>query len=202
MKLRLPGWARWLVLPALAGALAGASIDIERLPFASSERIDAVLLLDGQAYFGHLEDFGLSDTVTLRDVYYFQDARATTTNLAVALVQRGTELHAPADGMPIRRATIMARAVGDRKAVRHAALADLAIASGLRGPDATAYVAATEPRLDDASAFANEPGALLAPGFFAIVSRADTLLAQVADQATRELTTAPAAPSPSPSARP
>ena len=108
MTLRLPGWARWLALPALAGALAGASIDIERLPFASSERIDAVLLLDGQAYFGHLEDFGLSDTVTLRDVYYFQDARATTTNLAVALVQRGTELHAPADGMQIRRDKILA----------------------------------------------------------------------------------------------
>jgi len=103
---------------------------------------------------------------------------------------------------PVQAATIMARAVVDLKAVRHAALADLAMASGLRGPDATAYVAATEPRLDDASPFANEPGALLAPGFFAIVSRADTLLAQVADQATRELTTAPAAPSPSPSARP
>ena len=108
MKFRLPGWARWLALPALAGALAGASVDVQRLPFASPERIDAVLLLDGQAYFGHLEDFGLSDTVTLRDVYYFQDARATTTNLAVALVQRGTELHAPADGMQIRRDKILA----------------------------------------------------------------------------------------------
>ena len=108
MKLRLPGWARWLVLPAIAGAIAGASVDVQRLPVLTGERIDAVLLLDGQAYFGHLEDFGLSDTVTLRDVYYFQDARATTTNLAVALVQRGTELHAPADGMQIRRDKILA----------------------------------------------------------------------------------------------
>ena len=108
MKVRLPGWARWLALPAIAGAIAGASIDVQRLPVLTGERIDAVLLLDGQAYFGHLEDFGLSDTVTLRDVYYFQDARATTTNLAVALVQRGTELHAPANGMQIRRDQILA----------------------------------------------------------------------------------------------
>jgi len=108
MKLRLPGWARWLAPPAIAGAIAGASIDVQRLPVLTGERIDAVLLLDGQAYFGHLEDFGLSDTVTLRDVYYFQDARATTTNLAVALVQRGTELHAPANGMQIRRDQILA----------------------------------------------------------------------------------------------
>src|SRR5690242_21386167 len=106
--MRLPGWARWLVLPALAGTIAGAAIDPARLPFIAGERIDAVLLIDGEAYFGHLEDFGLSDTVTLRDVYYFQDARAATTNLQVALIQRGTELHAPSDGMQIRRDKILA----------------------------------------------------------------------------------------------
>jgi hypothetical protein len=96
------------MLPALAGAILGAAIDPARLPPVAGERIDAVLLLDGQAYFGHLEDFGLSDTVTLRDVYYFQDARAATTNLPVALVQRGGEVHAPADGMRIRRDKILA----------------------------------------------------------------------------------------------
>ena len=106
--MRLPGWARWLVLPALVGGIAGAAVDPGRLPFIAGERIDAVLLVDGEAYFGHLEDFGLSDSVTLRDVYYFQDARAATTNLQVALIQRGTELHAPADGMQIRRDKILA----------------------------------------------------------------------------------------------
>jgi len=105
---RLPGWVRWLVLPALTGALLGAAVDPTRLPPVAGERIDAVLLLDGQAYFGHLEDFGLSDTVTLRDVYYFQDASAATTNLPVGLVKRGGELHAPADGMQIRRDKILA----------------------------------------------------------------------------------------------
>jgi len=106
--MRVSGWVRWLVLPALGGALLGATVDPSRLPPVAGERIDAVLLLDGQAYFGHLEDFGFSDTVTLRDVYYFQDARAATTNLAVALVQRGGEVHAPADGMQIRRDKILA----------------------------------------------------------------------------------------------
>ena len=106
--MRAPGWVRWVVLPALVGAILGAGIDPARLPPLAGERIDAVLLLDGQAYFGHLEDFGLSDTVTLRDVYYFQDARAATTNLPVALVQRGAEVHAPADGMQIRRDKILA----------------------------------------------------------------------------------------------
>jgi hypothetical protein len=39
---------------------------------------------------------------------------------------------------------------------------------------------------------------LLAPGLFAIASRADGLFAKVADQATPELTIAPATPSPTP----
>ena len=99
---------------------------------------------------------------------------------------------------PAQAAAIQQKAIIDLKTVRRAALADLATASGLLGADATAYVTATEPRLDDATAVANESGALLAPGFFAIVSRADALFAQVADQATRELTTAPATPSPTP----
>ena len=114
----LPGWVRWVVIPALVGAVLGAAVEPARVPFLAGERIDAVLLLDGQAYFGHLEDFGLSDTVTLRDVYYFQDARAATTNLPVALVQRGTELHAPADAMRIRRDKILAiEHVGSTSAV-------------------------------------------------------------------------------------
>ena len=117
----VPPWLRWVAIPAVAGALVGSSVDPLQAPFISGERIDAVLLKDGQAYFGHLEDFGLSDTVTLRDVYYFQDARATTTNVTVALVQRGTELHAPADGMHIRRDRILAiEHVGKASAVARA----------------------------------------------------------------------------------
>jgi hypothetical protein len=95
-------------------------------------------------------------------------------------------------------AAIQQRAVTDLKTIRRAALADLARAAGLSGDAASTYISATEPRLDDATPWASETGALLPPGFFAIVSRADALFAQVADQATRDLTTAPATPSPSP----
>ena len=97
-----------------------------------------------------------------------------------------------------RATAIQQKAVIDLKVVRRAALADLANASGLSGAAASAYVSAADPKLDAETQFANEPGALLAPSFFVIVSRADALFVQVADQATRELTTAPATPTPTP----
>ena len=49
-----------------------------------------------------------SSTVSLSEVYYFDDARQAPTDLAVALVRRGSELHQPADGMQIRREKILA----------------------------------------------------------------------------------------------
>jgi hypothetical protein len=91
-----------------AAALAGATIDPGALLFSGNEKISAVFLLDGQAYFGHIEDVPWSNSVTLRDVYYFADARNVTTDLSVALVKRGSELHQPADGMSIRRDKILA----------------------------------------------------------------------------------------------
>src|SRR5438093_5122397 len=81
-----PGFVlRWLAIPALVGAIAAAALDPAALPFAGTERISAVFLLDGQAYFGHLDDVPWSGTVTLTDVYYFNDATRTTTDLPVAL---------------------------------------------------------------------------------------------------------------------
>lgn len=91
----------------VAGLILGANLDLGALPFSGRERLSAVFLLDGQAYFGHLTDAFWDDSVTLRDVYYFQDARNTTTNLAVGLVKRGAEVHQPADGMRIRRDKIL-----------------------------------------------------------------------------------------------
>jgi len=99
--------ARWLAVILLAVAL-GASVDPTALPFSGTEKLYAVFLLDGQAYFGHLEDVPWSDSVDLTDVYYFDDARKTTTDLSVGLLKRGTELHAPADGMRIRRDKVLA----------------------------------------------------------------------------------------------
>jgi len=99
--------ARWASVVVLALAI-GATVDPAALPFSGTEKLYAVFLLDGQAYFGHLEDVPWSDTVQLTDVYYFDDARKTTTDLSVGLLRRGTELHAPADGMRIRRDKVLA----------------------------------------------------------------------------------------------
>lgn len=98
------GW----VVAALLGLVIAASTDLSALPFTGNEKISAVFLLDGQAYFGRLHDVPWSSTVSLSEVYYFDDARRAPTDLAVALVRRGAEIHQPADGMQIRREKILA----------------------------------------------------------------------------------------------
>jgi hypothetical protein len=99
---------RWIALPALVGVLVSGNIDLRSLPLLGSERLSAVLFLDGQAYFGHLDDSGESGTLVLRDVYYFKNAEGGVTGLPVGLVRRGTEAHAPADGMRISRDRVLA----------------------------------------------------------------------------------------------
>jgi hypothetical protein len=93
----------WLALPVAAGAFVATSIDPSALPFSGRERLAAVFLLDGQAYFGHLEDDAVSGTMVLRDVYYFADASKTTADLQIALTKRGSEVHQPLSEMRIRR---------------------------------------------------------------------------------------------------
>ena len=97
---------RWLVAPALIGAVLALGVPPPQQ--WGTERMSAVLLLDGQAYFGHVREVPWSDSVELRDVYSFQDARATTEGLPLGLVKRGAELHQPLDGMQIRRDKILA----------------------------------------------------------------------------------------------
>lgn len=98
------GW----VVAAVLGLVIAASTDLSALPFTGNEKISAVFLLDGQAYFGRLHDVPWSSTVSLSEVYYFDDARRAPTDLAVALIRRGAEIHQPADGMQIRREKILA----------------------------------------------------------------------------------------------
>jgi hypothetical protein len=112
-RVRLVGrwlrWAaRWMVLPALVATFVSGTIDVRSLPIVGAERLSAVLFLDGQAYFGHLDDSGESGTLILRDVYYFQDSKGDPTGLPVGLVRRGTEAHEPADGMRINRDRVFA----------------------------------------------------------------------------------------------
>ncbi len=105
---RTPWWARFIVAPAVLGLLLSANVDATALPLLSPERITAVLLLDGQAYFGHLDDGGSGGAIRLSDVYYFQDARQSSTNLPLGLVKRGGEAHQPAEGMSINRDKVLA----------------------------------------------------------------------------------------------
>jgi len=115
-------WAlRWVVLPATLGIWVSANVELRSPPVFGPERVSAVLFLDGQAYFGHLDDSGESGTLLLRDVYYFRNAEGSSTRLAVSLVRRGTEAHEPADGMRINRERILAiERVGDASAVNQA----------------------------------------------------------------------------------
>jgi hypothetical protein len=99
---------RWVLAPALLGVFVSANIDLRSLPLFGSERLSAVLFLDGQAYFGHLDDSGESGTLILRDVYYFKNSSGGASGLPVGLVRRGTEAHEPADGMRINRDRILA----------------------------------------------------------------------------------------------
>lgn len=105
MRLRL---VAWIAAGVLLGGVLGATLDPSSLPFVGSERISAVFLLDGQAYFGHLEDVPWSGTIVLRDVYYVNDASKVTTDLPVGIVKRGNELHQPVDVMYIRRDKVVA----------------------------------------------------------------------------------------------
>ena len=98
-----------IVAGAIAlGIVLGAALDPQGLPWVGSERLSAVFLLDGQAYFGHLEDTPFSGTIVLRDVYYINDASKVTTDLPVGLLKRGSELHQPVDTMFIRRDRVLA----------------------------------------------------------------------------------------------
>jgi hypothetical protein len=118
---RLRWSARWLVVPAAIGVFVAGNINVRSLPVLGSERESAVLLQDGQAYFGHLDDSGESGMLLLRDVYYFRDANGSPTGLSVALVRRGNEAHEPADGMRINRDKVLAvEQVGPTSAVAQA----------------------------------------------------------------------------------
>jgi hypothetical protein len=125
-RVRIAGhWLRWalpwLALPALLGVFIGGNVDLRSLPLVGGERLSAVLLLDGQAYFGHLDDSGESGTLVLRGVYYFKDAKGGPSGLPVGLVRRGTEAHLPADGMRINRDRVLAvERVGSASAVAQA----------------------------------------------------------------------------------
>src|SRR5438105_15515582 len=81
---------RWVALPVVLGVFVSANLDARSLPVFGPPRASAVLFLDGQAYFGHLDDSGDSGTLVSRDVYSFANATGSFTRLPGGLVKRGT----------------------------------------------------------------------------------------------------------------
>ncbi len=93
------------------------------------------------------------------------------------------------------------KAISDLKAVKHAALVSVGNAYGTSPDEAQEYAKQLEGSLESAPDAA-EPAVLLAPRLYGIVSRANELFGQIADQATRDLTSARATPSPTRSPAP
>ena len=121
--------ARWIAVPVVLGVFVSSNMDARSLPLFGPERESAVLFLDGQAYFGHLDDSGDGGTLVLRDVYYFANATGSSTGLPVGLVKRGSEAHEPADGMRINRDRVLAiEQVGPAAPVMQAVEAERQIA--------------------------------------------------------------------------
>ena len=172
---RLAGWwLRWAVVPAALGVFVSGNLDFRSLPLFGRERETAVLLQDGQAYFGHLDDSGESGWLTLHDVYYLQDAKGAPTNVAVSLIQRGSEAHEPADGMRINRDRVLAvERVGGDSAVARA----IAVQRDLAGtkPAAVALNPQTIGRPDTLTAQRTAAEHSLARGYAAQVATLNKL---------------------------
>ncbi|HEV2251212.1 MAG TPA: hypothetical protein VGT60_11975 [Candidatus Limnocylindria bacterium] len=99
--------------------------------------------------------------------------------------------------------TIANKALADLFTLRHSALITISQSIGGSADAAESYAKSTEQALD-AKAAQPQPSAdpvLLAPRFYAIVSRFNQLATQLTDQAVADLTQA-ASPAPTPSARP
>jgi hypothetical protein len=99
--------------------------------------------------------------------------------------------------------TIATKALADLRTLRHSALVSLAQTTGASADGAEQYAKSTEQAQDAArgTPVASTAPVLLAPRFYAIVSRFDQLAAAISDQATTDLTQSPTT-SPAPSARP
>lgn len=99
---------------------------------------------------------------------------------------------------------IAAKALTDLHTLRHSAFQSLGQIMGMAAAEAEAYSTATETRFDQApvaNASASPSPVLLAPRFYAVVSRMSELATLIGDEATTALTASPSA-SPTPSVAP
>ncbi len=100
---------------------------------------------------------------------------------------------------------IATKAITDLRTLRHSAFQSLGQITGMAAAEAEAYSTTTETRFDQAPVSretASPSPVLLAPRFYAVVSRMSELATLIADQATTQLTAPPPSASPVPSVAP
>jgi hypothetical protein len=111
-----------VVLICLALAVAGLSFEIYRMkqsvdPPAFITTYQAVLLDNGQVYYGMLSGLGTRFPV-MKDVYYIVRTEDTQTKqVKNVLVRRGKELHAPTETILNARHILMVEPVGTNSEV-------------------------------------------------------------------------------------
>ncbi len=93
------------IIAALLGAMGYQNLYAGRTP-AFSTPYQAVILTNGQVYFGQLENLS-SQYPTLKDVFYIvSQANPETKQVSNILVRRGKELHGP-EYMVLNRQSIL-----------------------------------------------------------------------------------------------
>lgn len=92
LGVKVLGLAAMVVAIALGAIYLGRGLMTERILFETPHQ--AVLMVNGQLFFGRLHKAGSAYPV-LKDVYYFQQQINAETKVGTSLVKRGQELHAP-----------------------------------------------------------------------------------------------------------
>jgi hypothetical protein len=111
-----------VVLVCLALAVAGLSFEIYRMkqsmdPPAFTTTYQAVLLDNGQVYYGMISRLGTRFPV-MKDVYYIVRTEDTKTKqVKNVLVKRGKELHAPTETVLNAQHIVMVEPVGTNSEV-------------------------------------------------------------------------------------
>mgnify|MGYP001615651210 CR=1 FL=1 len=112
----LKQWSGWLLSIALAATLirllvsAGGVLGNKNFPSVDGVKFQAVFLVNGQSYFGHLKEDS-KEYATLSEIYYIKtDQLSPTSKTApqpqLSLVKLGSEIHGPEDVMYIPKIQI------------------------------------------------------------------------------------------------
>ncbi|MDO8429834.1 MAG: hypothetical protein Q7S73_00515 [bacterium] len=113
---KLMQWSGWILSIVLAAALVKLLLlstllnRKENFPTVDETKFQAVFLVNGQSYFGHLKEDS-KEYVTLSEIYYIKtDQLPQTAKSApqpqLSLVKLGSEIHGPEDTMYIPKIQI------------------------------------------------------------------------------------------------